>query len=81
MVLVQMQGLHKPLAQAQARKWKGTAQKDNGALELPALGQAGHRLVHHRLKDGGGHVLLAPALVEDGLDVAFGKHPHREAMG
>ena len=54
---------------------KGTAQKDNGALELPALGQAGHRLVHHRLKDGGGHVLLAPALVEDGLDVAFGKDP------
>ena len=57
-VLVQMQGLHKPLAQAR-QEVKGTAQKDNRALELPALGQAGHRLVHHRLKDGGGHVLLA----------------------
>ena len=53
---------------------EGAAQKDDFALQLPALGEAGHRLVHHRLEDGGGHVLLPPALVQDGLDVAFGEH-------
>ena len=51
-----------------------TAQKYDLALQLPALGQAGHRLVYHRLEDGGGHVLLAPTLVEYGLDVALGEH-------
>ena len=51
-----------------------TAQKYDLALQLPALGEAGHRLVHHRLEDGGGHVLLPPALVEYGLDVALGEH-------
>ena len=72
-VLVQLQGLHKPLPQAH-EEVEGAAQKDDPTLQLPALGEAGHRLVHHRLENGGGHVLLPPALVQDGLDVAFGKH-------
>ena len=73
MLLIQLQGLHKPLPQAH-EEVEGAAQKDDLALQLPALGEAGHRLVHHRLEDGGGHVLLPPALVQDGLDVALGKH-------
>ena len=72
-LLIQFQGLHKPLPQAH-EEVEGAAQKDDLALQLPALGEAGHRLVHHRLEDGGGHVLLPPALVQDGLDVALGKH-------
>ena len=50
------------------------AQKDDLSLELPALGEARHRLIHHGLEDGRGHVLLPPALVEDGLNVALGEH-------
>ena len=68
-----MQGVHKPFPQAH-EEVQGAAQKYDFALQFPALGEAGHRLVHHRLENGGGHVLLPPALVEDGLDVAFGEH-------
>ena len=53
---------------------EGAAQEDDLALELPALGQAGHGLVHHRLEDGGGHVLFPAALVQDGLDIALGEY-------
>ena len=49
-------------------------QKHDLALQLPALGQAGHRLVHHCLENGSGHVLLPPALIQDGLDIALGKY-------
>ena len=70
---VQMQGLHEPLAQA-VEEVQRAAQKDDLALERTALGEAGHGLVHHGLEDGGRHVLLPPALVEDGLNVAFGEH-------
>ena len=72
-LLIQLQGLHEPLPQAH-EEVEGAAQKDDLALQLPALSEAGHRLVHHRLENGGGHVLLPPALVQDGLDVALGKH-------
>ena len=73
MIPVQLQRLHKALLQAH-KEVEGAAEKDDPALQLPALGEACHRLVNHRLEDGGGHVLLPPALVQDGLDVAFGKH-------
>ena len=72
-LVVQLQGLHEPLPQAH-EEVEGAAQEHNLALELTALGEAGHGLVHHGLEDGGGHVLLASALVEDGLDVALGEH-------
>ena len=70
---IQLQGVHKALPQAH-KKVEGAAQKDDLALQLPALGQTGHRLIHHGLEDRGGHVLLPPALVQNGLDVALGKH-------
>ena len=69
---VQLQGLHEALPQAH-EEVEGAAQEDDLALELPALGEAGHRLIHHGLEDRGRHVLLPAALVEDGLDVALGK--------
>ena len=71
--LVQLQGFHKALPQAH-EEVEGAAQEDDLALQLPALGQAGHGLVHHRLEDGGGHVLFPAALVQDGLDVTLGEH-------
>ena len=54
---------------------EGTAQKDDLACQLPALGQTGHGLVHHRLENRRGDILLASALVQDGLNVALGEHP------
>ena len=72
-LLVQFQSGNKALPQA-LQEVQGTTQEDDLALQLTALGQAGHRLVHDRLEDGGGHVLLAPALVQDGLDIALGEH-------
>ena len=71
--LVQLQSLYKALPQAH-EEVEGAAQEDDLALQLPALSQAGHRLVHHRLEDGGGHVLFPPTLVQDGLNVALGEH-------
>ena len=53
---------------------EGASQKDDLTLELTALSQTGHRLVHHRLKDRGRYVLFPSALVQDRLDVTLGKH-------
>ena len=53
---------------------QGAAQKYDLSLQLPPLGQPGHGLIHHGLENGGSHVLLPPALVQDGLDVALGEH-------
>ena len=50
------------------------AEEEHVALDLAALREARDRLSHDRLKDGGGHVLLARALVEEGLDVRLGEH-------
>ncbi len=41
---------------------------------LPA-GQAGNRLVYHRLKNGCGQVFLGSAFVDQGLDIRFRKYP------
>ena len=73
MLPVQLQGLHKALPQTHEEVQR-PAQKDDLPLQLPALGEPGHRLVHHGLENGGGQILLAPALVEDGLNVALGEH-------
>ena len=71
-VTVQLQGLHESFPQPH-EEGQGTAQEDDLALELTALGEACHGLVHHSLEDGGRHVLLPAALVQDGLDVALGE--------
>ena len=73
MVLVQLQRLHKALPQA-GEEVERTAQEDNLPLQLPPLGEAGHSLIHHGLKNRGRHILLAPALVQDRLDIALGKN-------
>ena len=62
MLIVQMQRLLEPLAQP-LEEVERTAQKGHLALDLPALAEAGHGLVHHRLEDGGGHILFPAALV------------------
>ena len=53
---------------------EGAAQIEHAALDASALGQAGDGLVHHRAEDAGRHVAHGRALVEQGLDVAFGEH-------
>ena len=70
---VQLQGVHKPLPQTQ-EEVERSAQKYQLALQFPALSEPGHSLVHHGLENGRRHVLLPPALVQDGLDVALGEH-------
>ena len=50
------------------------AQEGHGAPYGLATGQAGNGLVDHRLKNGGGQVCPGGALVNQGLNVGFGKH-------
>ena len=50
------------------------AQKGHAAPNGLAAGKAGDGLVHHRLKDGGGQIGGGSALVDEGLNVGFGKH-------
>ena len=71
-VPIQLQRLNEPLPQAHEEVQR-TAQEYDFSLQLPALGETGHGLVHHRLEDGSGHVLFPPALVQDGLNVALGE--------
>ncbi|MPM55754.1 hypothetical protein SDC9_102551 [bioreactor metagenome] len=70
---IQLQRLDKALAQA-LEEMQRPAQKDDFPRKGPSLGQAGHRLIHHRLEDGSGDILLAPALIQDGLNIALGEH-------
>ena len=72
-ILVQLQGSQKPLPQPH-KKVQGTTQENDFSFQFPSLSQAGHRLVHHRLKNGGSHILFSSPLIEDGLDVTFGEH-------
>ena len=51
------------------QKVERAAQKEHLALDAPPLREAGDRLVHHRLKDTGGDILLARPLIEEGLDI------------
>ena len=72
-IIVQRQRLDEALPEAH-EEGQRPAQEDELPGELPALGEAGHRLVHHRLEDGGRDVLPPSALIEDWLDVRFGEH-------
>ena len=67
------QGAVKALPQA-AGEGQRSAQIEHVALDGPALGKARDGLVHHRLVDTGGNVLGPGTLVDEGLDVALGKH-------
>ncbi len=69
---VEPQGLHEPLPQA-LEEVERPAEEDDLPGQLAALGQTGDGLIDHGLEDGRSDVLLPPALVEDGLDVALGE--------
>ncbi|CCX39036.1 unknown [Clostridium sp. CAG:1013] len=51
-----------------------SAQVYHVALDLPALGQTGNGLIHHGGEDALGDIVFLSALVQKGLDVAFGEH-------
>ena len=73
LLVAELQCLLEALPEALAVVERAT-QKQHLAADLPALGQTCDGLVHHRLVDAGGHVLLVGPLVQEGLDVALGKH-------
>ena len=50
-----------------------TAEKRDIAADRPAAGQTGDGLIHHCLKDGGGEIGRRGALVDERLNVGFGK--------
>ena len=67
------QRLVKALPQALGES-QGAAQIQDVSLDGPPLGQAGDGLVHHRLVNALGNVGRLGPLVDEGLDVALGKH-------
>ena len=69
----ELQRLLEPAAQPLAVV-EGAAQKQHFAGDLPPLSQTSNGLVHHRLVNTGGNILVAGTLVEQGLDIRFGKH-------
>ena len=70
---IHLQGFHEAFFQF-GQKVQGPAQESHVAGDFPALGQIADGLVHHRLEDGLGDVLLGSAVVHQGLDVRFGEH-------
>ena len=50
------------------------AQEGNGAPDGLSAGKAGNGLIHHCLKNGGGKIGPGGALVDEGLNVGFGKY-------
>ena len=71
--LIQLQRFHKALAQP-LQEMQRAAEKHNLACQLPALGQSRDRLIHHSLKNGSRNVLFTSALIQNRLDIAFGKY-------
>ena len=51
-----------------------TAQKGNMSTDRLTAGKTGNGLIYHRLKNGGGQILLGSAFVDKGLDICFGKY-------
>ena len=72
MILIQLQRPDKGRLKFR-EEMKGTAKKGYMPPNGLAAGKAADGLVYHRLKDGGGQILLGSALVDQGLDVGFGK--------
>ena len=57
-----------------AHKGERTAEVDDLSLDLASLRQSGNGLADHRVKNALRNIALARALVEQGLNVGFGKH-------
>ncbi len=53
---------------------KRPSQKGHMPPDWFSAGKTADRLVYHRLKDGSGEILLCGALVDQGLNVRFGKY-------
>ena len=70
--LRQLQGPDEGLFQFR-QEMQGAAQKGHLAPDGFAAGQARNGLVHHGLENGGCQVSAAGALVDQGLNVGFGK--------
>ena len=49
-------------------------QESHAAPDGLAAGQAGNGLVHHGLENGGGQIRPGSPVVDQGLDIRFGKH-------
>ena len=73
MLVVQLQSADESRFQL-IQKVQRTAQKSHMSANGFAAGQTGDSLVYHSLKDGGGQVFLGSAVIDQGLDVRFGKH-------
>ena len=71
--VIQLQRLLKALLQTLEEEQRA-AEKQHIALDLAALRQTGNGLVDDGLKDGGGYVLLARALVEQRLNIRLGEY-------
>ena len=67
-----MQSLCKGLLQS-LKEGQGSPEKKDLPLDFSALGQAGYGLVHHGLKNAGSDVFFLGPLVDQGLNVRFGK--------
>ena len=76
----QFQGITEALSQAQTIMQR-TAQEHHLTLDTLALGQTGNRLIDHRLVDAGRHILLACALVQQGLYIRLGKDATARSNG
>src|SRR5574344_1828297 len=51
------------------------AQKQNIPLDFPPLGQSADGLADDRTVNRGGYILFPRSLIEQGLNIAFGKNP------
>ena len=56
------------------QKEERAAEKEHLPLDPAPLREPGDRLIDDRLKDGGGNIRLARALVEEGLDIRLCEH-------
>ena len=50
------------------------SKKSHFAVNRTAAGKTGNGLVHHRLENGKGNILMGNAFIQKGLDIGFGKY-------
>ena len=73
LVTMQVQGADKGIPQLR-HEVQRTAQEGHVAPDGLSLGQTGDGLIHHRLENGGCQILPGSALVDERLNVGFGKY-------